>query len=145
MSLSRRGAAWVWGLVALALLLFFINGAKFVAHRRLQDAEGGTRGQLGRVRGAMEEYLKSHGGALPPSVKDLEGLRTPPPTLWIGNEGARASVPHEPTIESIDVLSLAGTDSGKWAVVTSTSDKDHGMVFIDCTHTDSKGSRWDSY
>ncbi|MBI5208944.1 MAG: hypothetical protein HY927_03115 [Elusimicrobia bacterium] len=36
-------------------------------------------------------------------------------------------------------------DTGKWGYVNDPASPDFGLVFIDCTHTDAKGSRWSSY
>jgi hypothetical protein len=68
-----------------------------------------------------------------------------PPTLWIGNEGARVQVPHEPNKEFVRYPSRTTRDTGKWALVDAPDAKDHGFIYIDCTHTDSTGRRWNDW
>lgn len=108
------------------------------------SAQGAMKGNLSGLRQNIADYRSAHDGAFPPTLETLIDPKTLPrlPMLW-SNSYAGA---HAKTIESIVVAERAGTDSGKWAYVVSPSTPElHGTVFIDCTHTDNKGSAWTSY
>jgi hypothetical protein len=36
-------------------------------------------------------------------------------------------------------------DEGGWGYVNNPADPEFGRVFVNCTHTDAKGVRWDHY
>lgn len=119
-----------------------------VAHRVEHAAEGGTLGKLGMLRSARTSYAIANKGASPADLNALSagGKYLPePPVLWLGNDGARVNVPHEPTTEYAYYPTRSLKDSGKWAFVNGRDDKDYGEIYIDCTHTDTKGTQWSSY
>lgn len=108
------------------------------------SGEGAMKGNLADVRQRIAAYRGAHDGAAPPALEALIDPKTSPrlPTLWSNSyTGA-----HPKTTEAIVVTERTGADTGKWAYVVSPSTPElHGTVFIDCTHTDNRGSAWTSY
>lgn len=106
-------------------------------------AEGAAKGNLGALRHTVDEYQGAHEGLSPESLDALvRAGKVELRRLW--PRFSRAS--HPPTDGAIVVSGRDGTDSGKWAyVVSASSPALTGAVFIDCTHTDAKGSVWTSY
>ncbi|MBI4676932.1 MAG: hypothetical protein HY748_05060 [Elusimicrobia bacterium] len=43
------------------------------------------------------------------------------------------------------LLDGSAADTGRWGYVSEPRGRDFGAFFINCTHTDSRGSAWDSY
>ena len=56
------------------------------------------------------------------------------PSLW----GRFSEIPHPKTSAARVAPDGGAADSGKWGYAD-------GAVFIDCTHTDTRGSFWTSY
>lgn len=79
----------------------------------------------------------------PPSLEAaLDKTMPKVPILWSSSSVG----PHKTSSEVIVVSERTGTDSGKWGYVVSLSSPAlSGDVYIDCTHTDAKGSVWTSY
>lgn len=100
--------------------------------------EGSTRSKLGAIRKALSVYYIDN-EAYP---SDLTPLTSP------GNKylsGLMSLYTHEHG-QSTDFTLLDDRnygDTGKWAYVTQGGHA--GEVWVDCTHTDMKGSVWTSY
>ena len=108
------------------------------------SGQGAMKGNLADLRQRITAYRGEHDGAFPPALEALIDPKTSPrlPTLW-SNAYVGA---HKKTAESIVLAEPAPADTGKWAYIVSPSTPElHGTVFIDCTHTDNKGSVWTSY
>lgn len=120
-----------------------------VAWPRFQEllrfsGEGAMKGNLADLRQRILAYRGDHDGAFPPTLETLIVPKISPhlPVLW-SNSSVGA---HAKTTESIVVAERTGADTGKWAYVVAPSTPElHGTVFIDCTHTDARGSAWTSY
>jgi Tfp pilus assembly protein PilE/TM2 domain-containing membrane protein YozV len=136
--------------IGATLLVGGVAGVLFLiaapAYRGLfrRSAEGAMKGNLVALRQAVERYRGAHAGRAPESLdalasdKALGGI----PSLWPSGSG----VPHERTSASIVVGAVAGADSGRWAyVVSASSPEATGTIYIDCTHTDTRGGAWTSY
>lgn len=137
---DEAGASLLVG--AVAALAFAICWPMFSQLMRV-SGQGAMKGSLGALRRAVDTYKKAHDGAAPASLeaaldKDLPRI----PTLW----STSSAGPHKTTSEAIVMSERAGTDSGKWGfVVASSTPELNGLVYIDCTHTDAKGSVWTNY
>lgn len=108
-----------------------------------KSAEGSIRGGVGVLRLAVDRFRREHGRA-PDSLESLvdQGALAGIPELWPRFSG----VPHEKTKEVRVVAGREPADTGAWAyVVAAGSPTLDGAVFIDCTHTDTKGSSWSAY
>ncbi|MCM2304700.1 MAG: hypothetical protein NDJ72_08360 [Elusimicrobia bacterium] len=123
--------------VFLACALLFAIVAPYFSGLFRRSHEGALKARLADLRAVVERYRAAHGGQAPPSLEDLGEL----PPLW----GRFAEIPH-PAAPAAVLVDGASADTGKWAYVISPSSPSlTGTVFIDCTHTDSKGSVWSSY
>lgn len=107
--------AWIWWPKVQALDQYGVESA--------------ARGGLGTMRIALEERRKRDGRA--PASLD-QG-----PALW---KSTFFRPPHAPTAAVVAATTATATDIGGWGY-----DAGAGRVFVDCTHTDSKGSVWASY
>lgn len=108
------------------------------------SAEGGIKGNLGELRQAVERYRLAHDGRSPDSIEAMVSAKTIPgiPALWRKSD----EIPHSRTAEAAVVADRTATDSGRWAFVVSPSSPSlTGTVFIDCTHTDTRGRFWSEY
>lgn len=96
--------------------------------------EGATRGNLGAVRAALSIYFADHEGAHAPDLQELtvngKYLSVLPKAKTPGYHADSTAV----------LLAGEPDDSGGWVYDPAT-----GEVKVNCTHTDTKGSAWDSY
>jgi hypothetical protein len=147
-------AAWTGGAspktvrseLGIALFLFLLLGAAglivWPKFRELLDYSqtGANKGNLGGLREAISNYTAARGK--PPAT--LEDLRT----HGFMKEIPPVKPPGTPHRKSDEVV-LAGdapADTGHWAYrVDTSSEPARGVLIIDCTHTDNKGSVWASY
>ncbi|MBI2787854.1 MAG: hypothetical protein HYX59_04160 [Elusimicrobia bacterium] len=117
--------------VFVACALLFAMVAPYFSGLFRRSHEGALKARLADLRAVVERYRTSHGGNPPPTLDDLGEL----PPLW----GRYTEIPHPETPAAV-LTGGAASDTGKWAYAAPT-----GTVFIDCTHTDSRGSSWTSY
>ena len=109
-----------------------------------KSAEAGIRVNLSELRVAVDRYRSEHEGRAPNSIGALVEAKTITeiPLLWHKS----AKIPHPRTAEAAVVADRTATDSGRWAFVVSPSSPSlTGTVFIDCTHTDTRGRLWSEY
>lgn len=109
-----------------------------------KSAEGGIKGNLGELRLAVDRYRREHDGRAPDSIGAMVAAKTIPeiPRLWRRFDES----PHSQTAEASVVADRTATDSGRWAFVVSPSSPSlTGTLFIDCTHTDTRGRFWSEY
>lgn len=101
--------------------------------------EGELQGNLGAMRSALSIYYADLEGQFPASltvlsvssryIKQLPQAEPPP---YHGNSSAV-------------FLGAASDDSGGWGYNDVQGNARHGTVFVNCTHTDSKGTSWAAY
>ena len=113
-------------------------------------AKGALNFSLGWVPHQMRPAMLAGLSSMRDGVKET-------PALWPMPKGARFhAVPHATTKDVQqypgDVCAQQGAldttrlrDTGKWGYVGDDKSPCPGRVFIDCTHTDSKGVLWASY
>ena len=132
----------VLGIVA-AIAIPNFNGLKSKAD------EGAAKGRLGSLRAANAMYYGDTEGNYP---SDLNAL-VPKYVAEI----APAAVPSDGSVPGVEIYGpevcsatkellpekLRGT--GKWGYVVARTSPCDGQIFIDSTHTDSKGSAWYAY
>ncbi|MDO8757259.1 MAG: hypothetical protein Q7J64_04560 [Elusimicrobiota bacterium] len=123
--------------VGLCALLLMIVWPSFSAIYR-KSAEGEMKGGLASLRDAFARYRLER-SENPPSLEALVESKhlAKLPRLWPKNSG----IPHAQGSESILLPDSVSTDSGKWAFAVGSSTP----IFIDCTHTDTRGLAWTSY
>ncbi|MFH2201595.1 MAG: hypothetical protein ABIJ96_00625 [Elusimicrobiota bacterium] len=74
------------------------------------------------------------------------------PRIWSGDDvtdsffpARRPDVPHPFSAEVEYFDERIPRDSGRWGYVSNPTDANFGTVFVDCTHTDSRGDLWHTY
>lgn len=107
-----------------------------------RSAEGANKGNLAMLRADLAAYQAAHGR--PPAGLDELGVgRVRPLRLW----GYKAGTDH-PTAEKWRLVeNAASADSGEFAyrLGVSSTGAPAPHIFIDCTHTDSRGTSWTLY
>lgn len=102
--------------------------------------ENATRAKLDSMRKAIRMIYVDLEGHYPADLNDI---------LLPGSKYMQGSMPvytqaHGSTTDIDYVLAKdTTTDAGGWAYVTSGTDQ--GTVWVQCTHTDNRGSVWASY
>lgn len=135
--LAENTAKWAGGAVFSALLV----GVAIPKFRELtrKGKEGASRGNVSAIRHANSIYYGDMAGVYPSSLdsltRDGKYLRNIPLAIfpYYHRDSAKVTVGKVPD------------DSGGWLYDNDPKDKDFGMVFFNCTHTDTKGSSWHSY
>ncbi|OGR40765.1 MAG: hypothetical protein A2X35_09715 [Elusimicrobia bacterium GWA2_61_42] len=130
-------AAWIVLAVILPGLVIWPK----VQHLLLYAGEGANKGGLSQLKAAVADYRAAK-GAYPAALEELErsGVIKKLPALW---DKRGAGFPHKPSSAAAVYKTAAPRDSGDWAYVAA---KDKApLVFIDCTHKDSRGNPWSAY
>jgi type II secretory pathway pseudopilin PulG len=134
--------------VAIIGLLAAVAIPKFAEMVR-KAKEGNTKGNLGAVRGALSIYYSSMEGWYPvgpagnPSPL-LTNTLTPKymsvlPKIELANY-------HFVTNLVSNVTAATVNDSGEWMYDgAGPADLQWGQIWIDCTHTDTKGDLWSAF
>lgn len=121
------------GILVLMLMIVY----PYFADLPRKSTEGAMKGHLATLRESFARY-RAEKAENPPSLDAVaagtESRRIP--ELW-----TTVRQPHKKTREAIALPDGQPTDSGKWAYAVGTSTP----IFIDCTHTDSKGRAWNAY
>ena len=126
--------------VAIIGILAAIAIPKFAELIR-KSAEGTSKGNLGALRSALSIYYGDLEGSYPTSVD----------ALTIGgkymSQIPAAKTPNYHADTNVTTLySLSGlNDAGGWAYMDVASNANMSNVYVNCTHTDSKGSIWTAY
>lgn len=126
--------------VAIIGILAAIAIPKFADLIR-KSQEGSSKGNLGSIRSAMSIYYGDMEGQYP---ADMTSLTVAGKYLAaIPN----AVAPNYHAAANWDHLGGSGafTDGGEWAYDDVNTDANFGTVWVDCTHTDTKGTTWTSY
>lgn len=127
----------------------------FGRFRDLQNygKEGATKGGLGTLRSALSIYYGDQEGLYPVSLEALipKHLEAMPKAevpehketdVWTAY-GAEVCGPKSEYGRALDASTLK--DTGGWGYVADPKADCRGQVFVDCTHTDTKGSSWTGY
>lgn len=104
--------------------------------------EGASKGNLGAVRSALSIHYGDLDGSYPyhPAALAAGGKYIPriPP----------AKTPnHHPDSDAVALVASSEdlTDAGGWAYLADPGSEAWGAIYVNCTHTDSKGSVWSAY
>ena len=104
--------------------------------------EGATKGNLGAIRGALTIYYGDMEGLYPVSIYGL---------TVNGKYMATLPVSKLPNLHPDALTEASGstaavlTDAGGWSYVNNSTDGNFGSLWVNCSHTDSKGVLWTSY
>jgi prepilin-type N-terminal cleavage/methylation domain-containing protein len=128
--------------VAIIGILAAIAIPKFAELIRKSN-EGATKGNLGAIRSALSIYYG-----------DMEGLYPNNPVALTAGAKYLAVMPTAKTPAyhadsaavnlNSGVLAIIDTGGG-WAYNNGSTDANFGSLFVNCTHTDTKGSTWSTY
>src|SRR5437879_4560730 len=126
--------------VAIIGILAAIAIPKFAELIR-KSGEGASKGNLGALRSAMSIYYGDMAGQYPATVDALTiGGK------YLGLVPA-AKAPNYHTDNSATTLfSVSGlNDVGGWAYMDLATNANMSNVYVNCSHTDTKGSIWTAY
>ena len=124
--------------VAIIGILAAIAIPKFASLIRKSN-EGASKGNLGSIRGALSIYYGDLEGQYP---NDMTSLTLSGKYL---TSVPAAKAPNYHTDSSVVYNQLSANEAGGWSYNNTTGDANMGTVWVNCTHTDTKGSIWTSY
>lgn len=151
---GRKLAVILAGLLFPLLVVLGIAAAiaipKF-ANLTARAGEGAAKGRLGMLRSSLSIYYGDSEGKYPADLnmlvpKYLPAIEPPGVSAHSGAAGVEVYGPEVCTNTKEPGLDPAKLrDTGKWGYVVAPNAACDGMVFVDCTHADSKGSAWYTY
>ncbi len=137
---AKRGFTLIELMIVVAIIgiLAAIAIPKFADLIRKSN-EGATKGNLGAVRSALSIYYG-----------DLEGVYPANPEQLSVNGKYLGSIPNAKTPpyhgeSSGFTLGTTVDGGGGWMFNNVRTDSNFGTIFVNCTHTDSKGNVWTTY
>jgi prepilin-type N-terminal cleavage/methylation domain-containing protein len=127
--------------IAIIGILAAIAIPKFAELIR-KSKEGACKGNLGAIRSALGIYYGDMDGQYPDNLLPLtvnsKYLAALPP--------AHAPNYHAPTTsQQVTRISAVPSDYGGWMYDDISASGSYGKVFVNCTHTDTKGAVWSEY
>jgi prepilin-type N-terminal cleavage/methylation domain-containing protein len=136
-------------LIELMIVVAIIGVLAAIAIPKFADLirksnEGKLKGNLGAMRSALSIYYGDMEGQYP---DDLTGLTvggkylSALPSILVPNYH-----PDRGTSQQVFRVSGSGFDDyGNWKYDDISGDANYGALFVNCTHTDTKGSVWTAY
>ena len=137
---NRKGFTLIELMIVVAIIgiLAAIAIPKFASLIR-KSSEGASKGNLGSIRSALSIYYGDLEGQYPTDMASLtiagKYLSTVP-VAKAPNYHADVSTPDNQT---------ASADEAGWSYNNVTGDANIGTLWVNCTHTDTKGSVWTTY
>ncbi len=132
--------------VAIIGILAAIAIPKFADLIRKSN-EGATKGNLGALRSAVSIYYGEQEGLFPTTLAILTAQQG----KYIKEIPPCYAPPYHPTTRTVELTAVSGTETGTagaWGyeeATPPTSGKQSGDVWVNCTHTDTKTTVWESY
>ena len=139
-SRSARGFTLIELMIVVAIIgiLAAIAIPKFADLIRKSN-EGSTKGNLGAIKGALAVYYGQNEGQYP--VDSLASL-TP---NYMQNIPSSNEPPYHSKAFTVNNGSVANDTGGGWMYDNVNTDTTWGSLWVNCTHTDTKGSSWNAY
>lgn len=116
--------------------------AEAQARSERKAAEGATKGNLASLRSALSIYYGDKDGIYPSSLAALTARGKHRPYL---RRIPKAQMPPYHAASSAVHYGTRPNDSGGWLYDADSHDANWGLIWVNCTHTDSKASVWSSY
>ncbi|MEK9146116.1 MAG: type II secretion system protein [Elusimicrobiota bacterium] len=137
---SKKGFTLIELMIVVAIIgiLAAIAIPKFAELIR-KSSEGASKGNLGSIRSALSIYYGDMEGTYPSTVASMTVAGKYLSTIPV------AKMPNYHSDASTEVDATVGTDAAGWQFNNTTTDANVGQVFVNCTHTDTKGSIWSTY
>ncbi len=141
MTKGRKGFTLIELMIVVAIIgiLAAIAIPKFAQLVRKSN-EGASKGNLGAVRSALSIYYGDNEGLYP--TDDMTSLTTNGKYL---TAIPMAKTPTYHPDSATVVTQTSSNDAGGWTYNNTTTDANFGTVWVNCTHTDTKGNVWTSY
>ena len=126
--------------VAIIGILAAIAIPKFAELIR-KSSEGASKGNLGALRSAMSIYYGDLEGIYPASVDALTiGGK------YLGQIPPARAPNYHPDSSVTTLFSVSGiSDAGGWAYMDLVTNANMSNVYVNCSHTDTKGTIWTAY
>ena len=125
--------------VAIIGILAAIAIPKFASLIR-KSSEGASKGNLGSIRSALSIYYGDMEGQYPNNLAALtvagKYLSAVPPSK---------APNYHPDSSTVREGASTANDGGGWNYDNLAADSNLGTLFVNCTHTDTKGSVWTTY
>lgn len=159
---AALAALAVAGFAAAVAVLFLVKGGGSRFNELMtKSADAYTKAHLGSVRSATLIYFGDHEGEYPPDLETLQQaaangsqyLAALPQAQtkehgktdgWERYGGEACGAPTAKRYKS-ELNPAALRDTGRWGYVADKASACWGQVFVDCTHSDSRGKPWHSY
>src|SRR5579884_730209 len=131
---KKRGFTLIELMIVVAIIgiLAAIAIPKFASLIRKSN-EGASKGNLGSIRGALSIYYGDLEGQYP---NDMTSLTVSGKYL---TSVPAAKAPNYHTDTSVVYNQVSSNDAAGWSYNNSTGDANMGTVYVNCTHTDTKG------
>jgi len=120
--------------VAIVGILAAIAIPKF-ADLVAKSKEAATIGSLQSLRASLEVYKEGH-KSYPTRLEDAWTMKQSFPAAQVKGHAGPGGVEN--------FSNPVGDDAGGWGYVNVSTSPAFGRVFVNCTHTDTKGRRWDT-
>lgn len=119
-----------------------ITIVKYIQLSRVTQ-EGAAKANLIVLRSAIRIYYSDNDGQYPSNL----GILTSGTKSYIANIPGILIPPYHPEsiAESDGTAATAGNDAGGWAYINDSNDPNFGNLWVNCTHTDTKGVTWTTY
>ena len=107
-----------------------------------KSSEGATKGTLGAIRSALSIYYGDMEGQYP---SNWWSLTTSGKYLSAVPMAKTPSYHTDASASTASSNATAVDDSGGWAYVNAFGDNNFGTIWVNCTHTDTKSTAWNTY
>ena len=137
---GRKGFTLIELMIVVAIIgiLAAIAIPKFADLIR-KSSEGASKGNVGSIRSALSIYYGDMEGQYP---ADMASLTVAGKYL---SSVPNAKSPNYHGDTSLVAQQVGANDGAGWVYNNSQTDANLGTVWVNCTHTDTKGTTWTSY